>query len=791
MKPLINSMFQCISNIVGTGQCPVPTKTALLPGRYFQNTTPRLLLPVLFTILTLSQPIHAQDPTPFANCRLGVGGAYSPNLSQYNISQLNIGQYLDWSARSNPAAEIGLPAGVGYIQTVRVHQRKTDDWDSPYVQPPAYTVSPNLSTLTARVAAAPPGSIWRIGNEIERRDWNGGGQDEITPELYAQAFHEIRQVIKTADPTARIAIGSVIEATPLRLAYLDRVWDAYYNRYGYTMGRDIDVWIVHGFLLREVRNSWGAEIPAGFDNSDADPTNNYNPATGFLYGAAYSDVMAAHHNLNYFKQFTEALRVWMAAHGERNKPLINTEYGILYTGISDTDVNNYLIGSFDYLLTAANAATGYPADENRLVQGWVWYSLEDAYWNANLFDPASKALTTHGQAWKSYVTNPAKPLASQPRRNLRAVNLRVSPVPAIALPGQTVTVTLMADIANSGNTPTVTNNNLVVKFWDGPPNQPGSGLIGMPRVLADLPGCGGLTTATAVWSGRSAGAHPWYVEIVPIAGETSTADNMAGSAFTVIAGTPTADLTIDKAVDNLTPYTGQVINFTLVTTNAGPDTVTNVVVTDTLPAGLTFTGYTATQGNYFTSGKWEVGTLAPNSGATLTLSTRVNAGQGGQTITNQAVVTSTSPLTDPTPTNTDAIAIIPIANADLEIAVSSETSPNRITYSSLVRNNGPDFATAVQVQNFVLPAGLTLDSYLASQGSFNPATGIWTAGAVAANFEATLVVAARVDPALNGSTVHINNITVSGSQADLEPANNQANAAARAMALVYLPLIMK
>src|SRR6185503_9091315 len=161
-------------------------------------------------------PAKAQGPAPFANCRLGVGDSKG-NAVGYDIGQLNMGLYLDWSTKSSPPA--GLPANVRYIQDVRVHQNKVGGWNSAYVNPPSYTVKPDLTTLTSRVLAN-PGSLWLIGNEIDRRDWNGGGQDEITPELYATAFHQIRNTIKTADPTAKIAIGSVIEATPLRLKYL-------------------------------------------------------------------------------------------------------------------------------------------------------------------------------------------------------------------------------------------------------------------------------------------------------------------------------------------------------------------------------------------------------------------------------------------------------------------------------------------------------------------------------------------------------------------------------------------
>ncbi|MFQ5610864.1 MAG: DUF11 domain-containing protein [Anaerolineae bacterium] len=735
----------------------------------------------LYLLAGLVPPARAQGPEPFANCRLGVGGV-EPDVLGYDLEPLNLGLYLDWWVR-DPTPP-GLPPGVDYIYTVHVHQDKVGSvwWGpGPYVDPPSYTVAPNLATV-ANIAANHPGSLWRVGNEIERRDWSNGdgtwgGQNEITPELYATAFHEVQQAIRAADPTARIAIGSVIEATPLRLAYLDRVWDSYLNQYGYSMGQDIDVWIVHGFTLREVRDSWGAEIPAGLDDT-----------SGFLYGASTSEVLAAHLNLAYFRQFTEAMRAWMAAKGERNKPLINTEYGVLYRqlgGIQVTpqQVNDYLTASFDYLLTATDDQTGFPADENRLVQGWVWYSLQDGYWNGNLFDSTTKTLTSAGTTWQGYVSDLA------PRQNLLAINLRASPNPAFAWTGNPISVTLKADIANSGNSQTTTGNNLRVSFWDGPPGDPGSSQIGSTQTLNDLPGCGRFTPVEVTWPNLTGGDHTWYVQIEPVANETNPDDNTASSLVSVIENVPQADLAVSKTVDNSAPYTGKRIDYRLTVANQGPDPAFNVVLTDTLPAGVTFDSYAASQGTYGGNGLWGVGTLDSGQSASLTLTVKVNAGQGGQTVTNRATANAVGD--DAVAGNDeDSVDIIPVANADLGLFVGVDSSSSRrIVYTLIARNLGPDPATAVGV-NHVLPAGLTLESTVASQGSYSPASGGWTVGAVAPGLEARLTITATVDAGQVGQTFNPQ-AEVSAAEADLEPGNNQASASAIALDSLYLPLVLK
>lgn len=495
-----------------------------------QRSLISLILVTILFFLSNGSSAMAQDP--FANCRLGVGGRDQPHVGDYDITQLNIGRYLDWWFSSAPHSDsdLGLPADIEYLQTVHVHQDKGDDWWGPprVYASDNYKTSPSLSQV-ANMAASQSGSLWLIGNEIDRVDWwdtdGWGGQNEITPEVYATAFHEIRDVIKTADPTARIGIGSVVQPTPLRLEYLDRVWNSYVAQYGYSMGNDIDVWNVHGFILREVRDSWGAEVPAGLDDLG-----------GFLHGANIPTVLAAHHDLDYFQEFTEELREWMAAHGERNKPLINTEYGILYKSlggyvITDQQVDDFLTGSLYYLLTATDEETGFPADKNRLVQSWFWYSLNDEIWNGNLFDPNTQALTRFGTTWEEFATHPGNPMASQPQHNLLVANLRAEPNRFVISPGETVTVTLFVDVANSGNIATSTGGNFV-EFWDGLPNASGSNLLAT-RPVADLPGCGGFATVEAEWPiNRGIGVHTWYAEVAPISSETDYEDNTASSFVT-------------------------------------------------------------------------------------------------------------------------------------------------------------------------------------------------------------------------------------------------------------------
>ncbi len=341
------------------------------PTKPSEATNHTLYLP------TVSREILLGTRIGYATTSDAMARAASGDPAASDLLAMRAGWYLNWTTWEQPPR----PQGMEYAQMIRLHQDLTcpigtnpDRETCPYVVPHSYTYWPDAATIQ-RIAQTNPGSLWLIGNEIDRRDWYGAHQDEILPELYAEAYHELYNLVKAADPTAKVAIGGVVQMTPLRMLYLDRVWNAYLAKYGEPM--PVDVWNMHVFVLPERRNSWGADIPAGIDAE----FGAYRFRTDES-GTALTP-MPEHIQLQYVEEQVLRFRTWLKEKGEQEKPVIITEYGVLLhnwmMGFPDEDpqpVVNYMLQTFDYFLNARDCSLGYTWDDCRLVQRWVWFSLD-------------------------------------------------------------------------------------------------------------------------------------------------------------------------------------------------------------------------------------------------------------------------------------------------------------------------------------------------------------------------------------------------------------------------------
>jgi uncharacterized repeat protein (TIGR01451 family) len=248
------------------------------------------------------------------------------------------------------------------------------------------------------------------------------------------------------------------------------------------------------------------------------------------------------------------------------------------------------------------------------------------------------------------------------------------------------------------------------------------------------------------------------------------ANNTAKSAVTP----QQADLELVKQVNDPTPNVGDTITYTVTLTDRGPDNATNVVVSDPLPAGLTFVSATPSEGSYNpTTGVWTVGAVTTAVPQTLLIQATVVSPNA---TTNTATITHSDQF-DPNTGNNSSSAVETPQQADLELGKTVDNStPNvgdTIHYTITLADAGPDAATNVTVLDS-LPAGVTFESATPSEGTYDPTTAVWTVGTVDTTMAQTLVIAALV----NDPGAIVNTATISHSdQYDPDPANNTAKSA--------------
>jgi len=366
--------------------------------RFLRRRIVWLAVPIVLVIATLctalpsfsSGPESQYATTPMTRKeRLGIAfvsevpqgqGYVHQSLSDYSVASLQVGWYSDWSFNANPAQP--KDDQLEYVQLLNV---RAADW------PPDWAAVQNAVNRNR-------GATWIIGNEPE----GVYGQGNRTPAEYAVIYHDAYTRIKNWDHDARIAIGGVIEPTPLRLRWIEETMAAHQNLYGVPM--EVDVWNIHVQILQEKAGEWGAEIPAGI-------TPNPGEAREYNLSECAS--------VPIFETLVIEFRTWMWEHEQQSKPLIISEMGVLQPSdyiaadkeSGDRLIEQFMVETFDWLLNAKDETIGCPDDENRLVQRWLWFSLNGSFWdqdtnprgfNGSLYDYRTKRPNRFGLKWIYY-----------------------------------------------------------------------------------------------------------------------------------------------------------------------------------------------------------------------------------------------------------------------------------------------------------------------------------------------------------------------------------------------------
>lgn len=262
--------------------------------------------------------------------------------------------------------------------------------------------------------------------------------------------------------------------------------------------------------------------------------------------------------------------------------------------------------------------------------------------------------------------------------------------------------------------------------------------------------------------------------------DANTADNFDSATITA---EPNFDLIVVKTVDELEPRPTETVVYTITVQNQGPSAAQGVVLTDTIPAGLTlvsaaFDGLAGSSDG--TTVSFPANTISGGATAIATLEFTVNPEASGL-ITNVAQVPDRTEFGETNSENnsdTADINVVAITDLEVEKTVSAERTiaGNDLTYQVTVTNNGPSPAVAVQVID-TLPSGVTFTSGTGPNGEvLNVSSGTITydAGLLASGESFELTINASLNSGVTAAQTNF--VTVSSQTLDSDPNNNSSSA---------------
>jgi uncharacterized repeat protein (TIGR01451 family) len=318
---------------------------------------------------------------------------------------------------------------------------------------------------------------------------------------------------------------------------------------------------------------------------------------------------------------------------------------------------------------------------------------------------------------------------------------------ATVAPGGTATYTITVSAASSADsTGVVLTDTLPTGFtWtvggaDAAACSPtGSGIAGGTTVTCTFgtvpAGTSKVITISATPTTADCGRVIQNTATITSTNDTNPNNNSAGPVSITVTCTP--DASVGKQATQAVVTLGGTASYTITVSAGGVGDSQGVTLTDTLPAGLTWTvggadaGACSPTGSGIAGGTTvtcSFGTITAGQTRTITLTATVPAGVCGTTINNTATITSTS---DTNPNNNSAGPVpIAVECPDAQVSKTGPTSPINPgsvgTFTIVVTAGGSGSSTGVVLTD-TLPAGLTWTVGGADAGACSP-TGSGIAG---------------------------------------------------------------
>jgi len=304
----------------------------------------------------------------------------------------------------------------------------------------------------------------------------------------------------------------------------------------------------------------------------------------------------------------------------------------------------------------------------------------------------------------------------------------------------------------------------------------------------------GPNTYTGVWSGLSlasgqsvtltltgtidpnaTGLLTNIVTVAPPGGTTDT--NSANDTATDTDTTPVADLAVTVTDGTATVVAGTSNAYIITVTNNGPDTVTSLTVTDTIPAALLNPNFAPSAGAYDTNtGVWSGLSLASGQSVTLTLTGTIDPNATG-TISNTVTVAPPAGTTDTNSANDTATDNDTTPVADLAVTMTDGTATaargTSNTYTITVTNNGPDTVSSLTLAD-TIPAALLNPNFAPSAGAYDTNTGAWSGLNLATGQSVTMTLTGTIDPNATGTISNTVTVAPPAGTTDTNSANDTA-----------------
>lgn len=187
----------------------------------------------------------------------------------------------------------------------------------------------------------------------------------------------------------------------------------------------------------------------------------------------------------------------------------------------------------------------------------------------------------------------------------------------------------------------------------------------------------------------------------------------SSNTVTIDVSCPTPDVEVTKSASSTSVASGDSVTFTLVAENTGQATAKNVVVADTIPAGMTITAAAGCQisGQNVSCALGDI-----NAGGSKSVQITVTATAGAcPSVNNDATVTASNEPSGASGNNSSNVVTVGVTCPDPDVRiVKSSGAPatgvapgDSFTYKLSVTNAGGADATGVQIEDTV-PAGITI-----------------------------------------------------------------------------------